>query len=798
MIPPWLIPATPAPEPDQPAFSPPVTLAEHAEWYISHMGWSLCLLRPQSKIPVTTAWNDPSRYIDTVEKALAILAASPECGIGLLHESAHTATWDMDQLDYLRIICEEIGLNLDEMLATYPRIRSRAGRDKLLFTVPADFLGTSKTLLAWPDDSGECLANGQPKMVTVFEFRGGANQDVLPPSIHPDTLKPYTWHPGQAPWDFPDGIPPMPAELLALWKDWPVFQKRLEAICPWRQSPEQLPPPIKRHLSHDGHGDIIGQFNNAVPCHEILERNGYQRKGKRWLCPSSSTKIPGITILEDKVFSHHASDPINNGHAHDAFSLLTILEHGGDINGALRTAARMLGLEFGATIPAMDFTEFLAKSKAKAKAKSNEKPQPAPKSHAPILLGYQFPEHLLNVPGMVGEIADYINKSALFPQPVLAMAASLVFCGALMGRKVRTDTNLRTNIYAISVADSGSGKEHARKAIKYIAQMANASQFIGAEKLASDQGLFVLLSQEPSTAVLMDEFGRTLRVMNNDRAPPHLAQLLTMMMELTGLADSYLKEKRRAEHGPKVQPITIMNPNLCIYATTVPGRLYQGLTPDEVTDGFLPRWLVFESCTPDPELQENRIDDVNPKLIRQIESWVHRPSLAVSEDAPGNADFQVPVIPITPEANDILKHYAGLWRERKQKSRGTGMDSLWARAYEHAYRLALIRGAGHQGVIDVPTIQWACELAEHLLGRMSEQSLANLATNEHESQVQKVQAFIRDKGKTTLSDITRKFRWLAPKDRNSVLGMLKDSDLISVESSSTNGRTLTEIVWTGK
>ena len=191
------------------------------------------------------------------------------------------------------------------------------------------------------------------------------------------------------------------------------------------------------------------------------------------------------------------------------------------------------------------------------------------------------------------------------------------------------------------------------------------------------------------------------------------------------------------------------------------------------------------------------MDDVNPKLIRQIESWVHRPSLAVSEDAPGNADFQVPVIPITSEANDILKHYAGLWRERKQKARGTGMDSLWARAYEHAYRLALIRGAGHQGVIDEPTIQWACELAEHLLSRMGEQAGANLATNEHESQVQKVQAFIRDKGKTTLRDITRKFRWLNSRDRNNVLGLLKDSDLIAVESVATAGRTSTEVVWIG-
>ena len=44
--------------------------------------------------------------------------------------------------------------------------------------------------------------------VTVFELRGGLVQDVLPPSIHPDTGKPYFWRtPPSA-----DGLPELPRE----------------------------------------------------------------------------------------------------------------------------------------------------------------------------------------------------------------------------------------------------------------------------------------------------------------------------------------------------------------------------------------------------------------------------------------------------------------------------------------------------------------------------------------------------------------------------------------------------------
>ena len=46
------------------------------------------------------------------------------------------------------------------------------------------------------------------------------------------------------------------------------------------------------------------------------------------------------------------------------------------------------------------------------------------------------------------------------------IGASLCALGALMGRKYRTQTNLRTNLYVVGMAASGGGKDHARGAIK--------------------------------------------------------------------------------------------------------------------------------------------------------------------------------------------------------------------------------------------------------------------------------------------------------------------------------------------
>ncbi len=80
---------------------------------------------------------------------------------------------------------------------------------------------------------------------------------------------------------------------------------------------------------------IIAEFNKRVTVAEMLEASGYIRKGKKFLSPSSTSGTPGVTILEDgKAYSHHEGDPLNTGHAHDAFSIYAIIYHNGDAKQA--------------------------------------------------------------------------------------------------------------------------------------------------------------------------------------------------------------------------------------------------------------------------------------------------------------------------------------------------------------------------------------------------------------------------------------------------------------------------------
>jgi hypothetical protein len=215
-----------------------------------------------------------------------------------------------------------------------PRIQGRPGHDKAIFLAPTGITLTAKKL-PWENK------NDSTKTHTVFEFRGGLVQDVLPPSIHPDTKKPYEWK------IQPDTIPELPREFLSIWAEWDKFRSQLINICPWGKNkilPSQ-PKKIQRAASED---NIIQKFNDSNRVTDILEHHGYTRVSQnRYLSPYSTTKLAGVHVFpnDNRIFSHHGSEPFDSSKSHDAFDMFCHFEHGGNIKSALIAAAKQLGIK---------------------------------------------------------------------------------------------------------------------------------------------------------------------------------------------------------------------------------------------------------------------------------------------------------------------------------------------------------------------------------------------------------------------------------------------------------------------
>jgi hypothetical protein len=187
-------------------------------------------------------------------------------------------------------------------------------------------------------------ADNEEGRLTAIETRGEGGYAVVAPSFCPDAIKGGKKH--RQPYKVIQGdfakIPTILEEQAQFLLDaarsldeMPLSKKKMQAA--------PLPPNRNRDSANAG---VIGAFNETYDLMAILERNGYERRGNRFLAPDSTTGIPGVHIFENgRCYSHHANDPLNDGHCHDPFDVFRILEHGGEIKAAVKAASKVLGIQ---------------------------------------------------------------------------------------------------------------------------------------------------------------------------------------------------------------------------------------------------------------------------------------------------------------------------------------------------------------------------------------------------------------------------------------------------------------------
>jgi len=173
--------------------------------YIRH-GWKLVPIPQGTKGPRTPGWNKKENTL----KAQADLPHG--YGIGLAHAYSGTMALDVDDWDAAKELLSERGIDLDALYAAPDAVNidsGKAGHGKMLFAMPFGLALPSKKILFERD--GDQLVAYELRCATT---NGLTVQDVLPPSIHPETLQPYSWA-GRGRWDH---LPTVPQEILDLWQ----------------------------------------------------------------------------------------------------------------------------------------------------------------------------------------------------------------------------------------------------------------------------------------------------------------------------------------------------------------------------------------------------------------------------------------------------------------------------------------------------------------------------------------------------------------------------------------------------
>ena len=173
--------------------------------YLRH-GWKLIPIPFGSKGPMTKNWNQESQ-------CLSSHADLPTgWGIGLAHAYSGTMALDIDAWDHAAVELAKHNINLQELYDAPDAViidSGKQGHGKLLYKMPFGLALPSKKL----------ISNENGNRFNYLDFRcstsnGLTVQDVLPPSIHPETMQPYRWA-GHGHWS---RLPVIPDSLLSFWQ----------------------------------------------------------------------------------------------------------------------------------------------------------------------------------------------------------------------------------------------------------------------------------------------------------------------------------------------------------------------------------------------------------------------------------------------------------------------------------------------------------------------------------------------------------------------------------------------------
>jgi hypothetical protein len=389
------------------------------------------------------------------------------------------------------------------------------------------------------------------------------------------------------------------------------------------------------------------------------------------------------------------------------------------------------------------------------------------------------PQQLVNPPGLLGEICQWMNETALIQQPLLSLGATLTFLGAILGRKVKDTLGSRTNLYCMGVAPSSAGKNHAITCIRNLCAEALCTQLLGGEYVASDAAIEERMAKSPATLFLWDEIGYLLSHIRSGVSKNH-AQVISMLMRLYSSASSMYLGR---EYADKDRQRVIIQPCCCIYGTATPESFACGLSPDQLQDGWLSRCLVFYSRDR-PEKQRNlgSSSTIPPNIVERVKQlyewkpeWPNESAIRqhVMPDRDGAYQEKPPyqiLIPETKEATEIFRNFDD--ETVKLGDKNPQLACLWKKGEENARRIALILSASSSGTActDSGIADYSCLLVRYLLNAFIENIVPEISENEIAKRKQKIIRLIQESKKgITRQELTKRTRWVTGGDRAKLL-----------------------------
>lgn len=736
-------------------------------------GFPILPIQPGTKKPGVFrrgAWRDYpawSRHCerDTTENEIDVWGDWPDAGIGIA--AGKVIGIDIDVLSDPQL-AKRIEVLAREMLGDTPALRiGRAPKRLLVYRADQPFRGF--------------------KLPPIEVL--GVGQQFIAYGIHPDTGQPYDWPLETLAEIRIDELPTI-TEAQAH-----VFAAAAIALVPPELRPARLPQSGGSVTSAGAGGEQRGTFEAVGAALEFIPnpdldydswvRIGLAIKGALgddgWpLFEAWSERAPK-NVPETTVKAWQGLKPTRIG-AGTLYQLA--LEAGWEPVPSLQLNGALI---MNGHHPAKAMLQALETSMPiAARTTGKDSPRPANPPKAPPM-----PAGWNQVGGVIADMMQLMECTAKRPQPVLALGASLAAVGALMGRKYRTASNARSNLYVVGIAESGAGKNHSRVVINELLCQAGLLQYLGGNKIASGSGLLAGIHRQPSILFQLDEFGMFLSAAaDRKRSPRYLCEVLDLLTELYTTSGTTYFGIEYAHSQAEVAHRAIHQPCVCVYGTTTPLHFWQALQSANVADGSLARFLILQSEEDFPDSNDDfgTIDPPQSLIDRLL--LVHQGGGKLSGNLAdvGAVDEVSPkprTVPTNGQAKAAFKALDRTLLNDLRAAHGTGFASILARIEENATKLALIRAVSRDAVdpeITGDDAEWGILIAQHCARQTIREASMRVSENVIESNHKRALRILQEVGVAgmTRSEFTRRTQFMDARQRDGVVRTLLDAQLIEM------------------
>lgn len=769
-------------------------------------------------IPIFPRAKVPARYIDgewrffagwqkqPIRKTCHFLVSGPwsswpECGVGI--KTGWTIGVDLDILDpEWAIKAREFAF---EALGRTPLIR--IGRNP-------------KALLVYRTESPFRKITNAPVEIL------GEGQQFVAFGIHPDTGQPYRW------------IEESPADIN--WSSLPVItaaQALDFANQLVRMLPQELRPQIRRHGgpssgnresspsfrgTYEGVAEALQHIPNGDTHYDDWIRIGHAIKaavgevGKElWLDWSamSDKNQPEVTSQKWATFRPTAIGAGTLYYEAMQFGWRVppdMILNGDEAGRFVVHDIRQIAANIYASLPAPPDPDGPA-SVDLSTIPAHLWQQPA------IVQQVASPAFVVEAPGLIGDITRWMLSAALYPQPMLALAAAISAVGTAGGRRYVGPHGVRPNTFFIAIAESGAGKEHQINCLNRLFTEARAFDFLAGEDIASSAAVHSSLASRAVQLFMIDEIGHFMAGILSERGAPHKRDVMTL---LTKLATSAGRTVRGVEYADKrARPrVDIVEPFVAVYGMTVPEPLFRALGSGSMQDGSVARWLFFVSNENHPDRNRDPADiaalSVNDPIVQSLsrivgpdEETAIGPQAGTREGgymtmrqlalSPAHLPKPQILVVMTADAHQLRESYFDESTAMKRYHERGEFAAVYARWLEHVMRLATVAAMAcdpFRPMITVEHLRWARSVVDHCILSLVDGVRCHLADSTHEQNLKRVLDIIRKAGGPIRQRLlSRKTQFLNLLQRDQILFQLGEGGQIRSWKEAAEGGQ--EIIW---